>query len=78
MKIRSQTEIQKNKLLVSFDYEFDEDGFSMYDKRHLLKGEITLDKKGTIIDWTLQETHTGVATNLDPYKTGEKSNENNL
>jgi hypothetical protein len=78
LTIRSQIEIEENKILVIFDYEFDEDGFSMYDKRHLLKGEITLDEKGKIINWTLEETHTGVAANLEPYKTGEKTDENNL
>jgi hypothetical protein len=50
----------------------------MYDKRHLLKGEITFNEKGTILEWILEETHTGVAANLEPYKTGDKSNENNL
>jgi hypothetical protein len=41
----------------------------MYDKRHILEGDITIDDKGTIIDWNLEETRTGEAANLDPYNT---------
>jgi hypothetical protein len=56
----------------SFKYIFDEDGFSMYDKRHILKGEIHFSKTKKILSWHLEETDTGVAAGLPPYKTKQK------
>ncbi|NHJ47751.1 MAG: hypothetical protein FK733_08185 [Asgard group archaeon] len=67
--ILSKKKVDENKHHVLIKYQFDEDGFSMYDKRHILEGEFTLDETGKILDWKLEETRTGEAANLDPYKT---------
>ena len=73
LDIVSQESTQDGKILVVFNYHFDEDGFSQYDKSHHLSGGITIDENGEIFDWSLTETHTGVAANLDTYKTKSKS-----
>ena len=50
-----------------FRYHFDEDGFSMYEKTHLLVGWISLDSDNNIVSWELEEIDTSVFANLDPY-----------
>ena len=68
LDIVSQESLPDKKLHVIFNYFFDEDGFSQYDKSHRLTGEMTIDENGDITDSFLTETHTGVAANLDTYK----------
>ncbi len=46
---------------VTFNYHFDEDGFSQYDKTHTFKGKVKLDSRGIIVEKALEETHRGVA-----------------
>ncbi|MHA2296487.1 MAG: hypothetical protein ACXAEU_00760 [Candidatus Hodarchaeales archaeon] len=46
---------------VEFEYRFDEDSFSQYDKTHVLEGRVTIDTGGRIIEKALEETHRGVA-----------------
>jgi hypothetical protein len=50
--------------VVSFEYLFDEDGFSQYDKTHLLVGSVKINPNGQIIHKQLKETHTGEAAEL--------------
>ena len=57
--------------IVSFKYEFDEDGFSQYDKSHHLEGRVITDPTGQLIETELEETRTGVAANLY-YESKEK------
>ena len=66
--LREIKEIEDNKLFVTFEYHFDEDGFSMYPRVHILKGNVTFDDKGIIYDNHLEETFTGPACVEDPYK----------
>ena len=54
--------------ILNFKYIFDEDGFSQYDKTHVLKGIAVVTLKGAILKVELEEIHTGVATNKPPYK----------
>jgi hypothetical protein len=56
-----------DKVKVTFRYHFDEDGFSQYDKTHVLEGVVILDTAGSILEYTLKEVHTGVAANHNPY-----------
>jgi hypothetical protein len=72
LQILDQEILEKGRIQVSFKYIFDEDGFSMYDKRHILEGIIVFDETGKIIEWTLDETRTGEAANLEPYKSNKK------
>ena len=60
--------LPEDKVKVTFRYHFDEDGFSQYDKTHVLEGVVILDTAGNILESTLEEVHTGVATNADPYR----------
>ena len=55
--------------IINFQYIFDEDGFSQYDKTHVLKGTAIVTLKGAILKVELEEIHTGVATISPPYKT---------
>ena len=62
-----QTEKQTDgSIIVRFKYHFDEDGFSQYDKTHQLVGEISFNNN-EIIDWQLEEIHTGIAALKDKY-----------
>jgi hypothetical protein len=49
---------------IEFQYHFDEDGFSQYDKTHQLQGLVRTTGKDTVDLLKLEETHTGVAANL--------------
>ena len=55
------------RIRVVFRYVFDEDGFSQYDKGHVLEGMVLIDKAGGILESTLEETYTGPATVYDRY-----------
>lgn len=55
-------------LKINFKYHFDEDGFSQYDKTHTLDGSATITVSGEILDFVLEEVHTGVAANITPYQ----------
>lgn len=57
-----------DKVRVKFRYHFDEDGFSQYDKTHVLDGEATIEVSGEITKFSLKEIHTGVAANFSPYR----------
>jgi hypothetical protein len=60
--------IPEDKVKVTFRYFFDEDGFSQYDKHHILEGFVVIDTTGAIIESSLEETYTGPGTVFDPYK----------
>jgi len=59
--------ISDGTIRVTFRYHFNKDGFSQYDKIHILEGSAVIDASGTILDFTLEETYTGPATTNDPY-----------
>ena len=69
--IRESEELPNGCLLVRFQYNFDEDGFSQYDKTHVLMGTIKIRKDGDVLQTTLEEIHTGVAAH-GYYGKGEK------
>ncbi|NHJ39311.1 MAG: hypothetical protein FK731_04705 [Asgard group archaeon] len=46
---------------VSFEYMFNEDGFSKNDKTHILVGNIVIGPTGKVLNSQLKETHRGVA-----------------
>jgi hypothetical protein len=46
---------------VSFEYLFNEDGFSKNDKTHILMGSATIGPTGKLLQIQLKETHSGVA-----------------
>lgn len=46
---------------VAFEYHFDEDGYSQYDKTHTFRGKVKLDSMGRVVEQTLEETRRGVA-----------------
>ena len=46
---------------VSFEYMFNEDGFSKNDKTHILMGSVTIGPTGKLLQKQLKETHRGVA-----------------
>ncbi len=46
---------------VSFEYMFNEDGFSKNDRTHILVGSVTISPTGKLLQKQLKETHTGVA-----------------
>ncbi|NHJ46998.1 MAG: hypothetical protein FK733_04340 [Asgard group archaeon] len=46
---------------VSFEYMFNEDGFSKNDKTHILVGNVVISPTGKILNTQLKETHRGVA-----------------
>lgn len=60
--------LPEDKVKVTFRYFFDEDGFSQYDRQHILEGFVVIDTTGAIIESTLEETHTGPGTVFDRYK----------
>jgi hypothetical protein len=63
--------IQKQEdgnLLVLIEYHFDEDGFSMYPRIHILEGEVLIDLSGKILSFKLEETYTGPACVEDKYE----------
>lgn len=55
-------------LKINFKYHFDEDVFSQYDKTHTLDDSATITVSGEILDFVLEEVHTGVAANFTPYQ----------
>lgn len=59
--------ISDGKIKVTFRYHFNEDGFSQYDKTHILEGAVVISTSGAVLDFTLEETYTGPATTNDPY-----------
>ncbi|MCK5047003.1 MAG: L-2-amino-thiazoline-4-carboxylic acid hydrolase [Candidatus Heimdallarchaeota archaeon] len=67
--VREITMLDEEKISVTFEYHFDEDGFSMYPRNHILEGEAILDVAGSILSFKLEETYTGPASVEDPYKT---------
>ena len=46
---------------VSFEYLFNEDGFSKNDKSHILVGNVIISPTGKLVYRQLKETHRGVA-----------------
>ena len=46
---------------VTFEYTFNEDGFSKNDKTHILVGNVTISPTGKLLQKQLKETHIGVA-----------------
>ena len=54
--------------ILNFQYIFDEDGFSQYDKTHVFKGTAVVTSNETVIKIDLEEIHTGVATIKPRYK----------
>ena len=53
---------------VTFRYTFDEDGLSQYPKGPHLEGMVVVDASGKIVESKLEETYTGPATTMDPYR----------
>ena len=43
------------------------DGFSQYDKTHVLDGDVIINVSGKISEFELKEIHTGVAANISLY-----------
>ncbi len=70
--IRTQENLDDEKIKITFEHHFEEDGFSQYPKNHVLEGYVILDKDLKILDWDLEETYCGPASNLGPYKRKEK------
>ncbi len=68
LTIKDLKEKNKGTQILNFQYIFDEDGFSQYDKTHVLEGTAIITSKGTILKIELEEIHTGVATIRPPYK----------
>ena len=68
LSIKDVTEKKDETQILNFQYIFDEDGFSQYDKTHVLKGIARISSRGTILKIELEEIHTGVATISPPYK----------
>ncbi|MFX0102535.1 MAG: hypothetical protein ACFFCS_23410 [Candidatus Hodarchaeota archaeon] len=71
MYIREREELPDGGVFIKFQYNFDEDGFSQYDKTHVLMGTIKINKDGKRLEASLEETHTGVAAHRY-YGTGKK------
>ena len=46
---------------VTFEYTFNEDGFTKNDKTHILVGNVTIGPTGKLLQKQLKETHSGVA-----------------
>lgn len=67
LKLREIERLPDDQIRVKFRYHFDEDGFSQYDKTHVLDGRLVVGTTGRILESTLEETHTGPATNFDAY-----------
>ncbi len=68
LTVRDIKEKNEQIQILNFQYIFDEDGFSQYDKMHVLNGTARISSKGTILKIELEEIHTGVATISPPYK----------
>ena len=68
LTIKDQIEKNDETQILNFQYIFDEDGFSQYDKTHVLEGTARISSRGTILKIELEEIHTGVATISPPYK----------
>ncbi|MGC9781359.1 MAG: hypothetical protein HZR80_19110 [Candidatus Heimdallarchaeota archaeon] len=66
--IKQISELKDGKILVLFKYNYDEDGFSMYDRQHYLEGEVVLNAEGSILESRLEEVHTDPGCVEDPYK----------
>jgi len=64
LKIKEINKEDEESHIVAFNYHFDEDGFSQYDKTHLIEGEVKINSCGEICAWSLEEVHTGVDTHL--------------
>ncbi|MFX0139053.1 MAG: hypothetical protein ACFFDN_35760 [Candidatus Hodarchaeota archaeon] len=62
LHIKEIKEKDDGSYVVAFKYHFDEDGFSQYDKTHILEGKGRMDPNGELLEWSLEETHTGVDT----------------
>jgi len=60
--------LEDNRIRITFRYSFDEDGFSQYPKGHHLEGTVVIETTGEIVESDLEETYTGPACVLDPYK----------
>ncbi len=67
--LRGVKQLEGEKIVVLIEYHFDEDGFSMYPRIHILEGELILDKEGNIQSFKLEETFTGPGCVENPYKT---------
>jgi hypothetical protein len=63
LNIQEMKEKPDGSYIINFKYNFDEDGFSQYDKTHLLKGLVEISSSGALIKKTLEQVHAGVATN---------------
>ena len=46
---------------VSFEYLYNEDGFSRSDKSHILVGSVIIGPTGKLIEKQLKETHRGIS-----------------
>ena len=68
LTIKDLKEKNDETQIFNFQYIFDEDGFSQYDKTHILEGTAIITSKGTFLNINLEEIHTGVDTNRPPYK----------
>ena len=68
LTIKEKKEKNDETQILNFKYIFDEDGFSQYDKTHVLEGTATITSTGTFLRIELEEIHTGVATIRPPYK----------
>ena len=58
--IRNIQECPDGKQIVIFRYNFDEDGFSQYDKTHIFDGSLTIANENSF-KLEMEEIHAGVA-----------------
>jgi hypothetical protein len=61
LTIMEMSEERDGTRTVSFEYLFNEDGFSKNDKTHILVGSVTISPTGKLLQKQLKETHCGVA-----------------
>ena len=66
LHIQSREKGADGSLTVHFQYVFDEDGFSQYDKTTTFEGYVTLDAENEIVASDLQVTAMGVAGQYKP------------
>ena len=66
LHIQSRTKGADGSLTIRFQYVFDEDGFSQYDKTTTFEGFLTLDSENEIVAADLQVTAMGVAGHYQP------------
>jgi len=66
LHIQSREKGADGSLTVHFQYVFDEDGFSQYDKTTTFEGYVTLDAENEIVSSDLQVTAIGVAGQYEP------------